>query len=147
MHNILYHGGLWPLVTALVLFLAACQQQSPPGDDSAGQSATGSAVKTAVETREVLTEAASTPLTAPAPPPEQQVIERPPLDLTLSPDILGETEATGFPEQPARLPDLFAPRKQAGTTVSGELLFREGEEATLDTMNGARITVQIPVDK
>lgn len=133
--------GLRPLVTALTLILAACQQQEPP--------ASGAPVDSEPVAVETLAPAPPREAVAatPAEPPPEPVTETRPLQLDIPSDILDEGADTGFPEQPSRLPDLFAKKKKTGTSVSGELLFEEGEDAALDTMSGAKITIQIPVDE
>ena len=131
--------GLRPVLQVLTLTLAACQQQPPPGDEAPDLPAP--ADDNVVAPAPVVEVRPAAPAAAPA------EAAREPLQLDIPADILEEGAETGFPEQPSRLPDLFAKKKKTGTSVSGELLFEEGEDAALDTMSGAKITIQIPVEE
>jgi hypothetical protein len=44
-----------------------------------------------------------------------------------------------------RSPRSATKNKKPGARVSGELLFEDGERAALDTVNGARIMVDVPI--
>lgn len=143
------------LLSGIVLLtLNACQRQSPSTESTLPVEPTQPAVA------EITTEPEPDPVIEPpspaaipdvneqvssalAPEPEQELE----LDLRLPPDILNEGADTHFPEPKSEaLPNLFAKKKQARTSVSGGLLFEEGEEVSLDTVNGASVTVKVPVN-
>ena len=146
-------------VLAPALALAACQQQEPsstfPRDRSqdeavveggtAGADAPKAAMATAPEPAlaEAEPEAPIETLEAAATSEPEPVH----LNLSIPKDILDETTDTGFPStQRAALPDLFAKKGKSGTQVSSKLHFEQGEQASMDTISGAEITVKVPLD-
>lgn len=135
---------------AFMLLLVACQQEEPPqavdigsAPASADEAAAATEIPAATITTDMTTDAA-----VPEPATEESIRESKPLNLDITAEVLADHAATDLPEQPARLPDLFAGQnKKAGARVSGELLFEQEEKASLDTMSGAKITVKVPIDE
>ncbi|MEE4662169.1 MAG: hypothetical protein V2J89_16990 [Halieaceae bacterium] len=120
----------------LVASLSACQQEPSPTDlSSVAPSLTAPTAPMQQEANETgdLTAAIVTP------PPSRE-----PLNLAIPGDILEEQPEHSFPEHAERLPDLFARKARAGKSISGELLFEPGERASLDSMDGAKISIRIP---
>lgn len=128
------------LLTALTLVVTACQQQAPPSP-----APVDSTSERAVEAAEP-----DEPQAPPEPAPELVEPDEPKpitLNLEIPPDLLDEEASTGFPQTENRyLPDLFAKKKKPGTTVSGELLLDEERDFSVDAVEGAKVTVEIPVD-
>lgn len=136
--------ALRALFPALILVVTACQQQAPP--------LSAPADKTAERPVEVIQpkqpEAPPEPTRKPEPENREPDEPRPvTLNLEIPADLLDEEADTGFPQTENRyLPDLFAKKKKAGTSVSGELLLDEEQDFSIDAVTGAKITVEIPVE-
>ena len=150
-------------VPAVTLLLAACQQQEPPTTFPGELSQEAAAVEAAaVETAAVETAAEQGVPEPASPEPQPKAPSEPleevaksgpdpvPLNLSVPRDILEETADTGFqsqqPQQRVVLPDLFAKKDKSGTKVSSKLHFEQGEQASVDTISGAEITVKVPLN-
>jgi hypothetical protein len=135
------------LIAAACLSLAACQQQAPPPAPVSQEPALQPRISDPVPSepeRQAAVEPA--PVEVPAETAAAALETAPPLDLSIPADILDEGADTGFPPvESSALPDLFSRNKPSGLSVSGELLFVQGEKASLDTVNGASVTIKVPV--
>ncbi len=71
-----------------------------------------------------------------------------PLDLSLPPNVLSGLSDAPLPDNSARLPDMFQERDKAAgkTSLSGKLLMEKNHPDTLQSINGAELTVERKLD-
>ncbi len=128
--------------------LAACEQQQPPSASSGTPVKEPGADNTLVSIAPTSKEASTVdqPEATPAADTEGDREEVRLLKLDIPKDILIGQESTALPQQPNRLPDLFNRPAGPRTAVSGRLLFQEGERPAPNSMDGAEITIVVPLE-
>jgi hypothetical protein len=141
-------------ILLLALAVSGCDSQQPESVHE------GTATATAQKTEPTADPAPAGAHPAAEPSPERAEQDRrgaairaepelaQPLDLSLPPDVLSGLSDAPLPDNSARLPDMFQERDKAAgkTSLSGKLLMEKNHPDTLQSINGAELTVERKLD-